>query len=97
MVRVALFVYPVGAMFPQDALDQHAQVRSQFSHSVHPMVTLLRMVLTSFRAMVRSVSSPNTCTALSLVPSEAFFNRFLNSYSSPFQSRNRSRFPILGI
>ncbi len=40
-----------------------------FSRRVQSMVTLLRTVATSSRAMVRSVSSPSILTALSFVSS----------------------------
>ena len=56
-------------MLPQDPPDEAAEIRADVSRIVQSMVTLLRTVSTSSRAMSRRVSSPSTRTALSLTPS----------------------------
>ena len=53
----------------QDPLHVHRICARTFSRTVQSIVTLLRTVSTSSRAMVRSVSSPSTATALSLASS----------------------------
>ena len=52
----------------QDGRTRRRRLARTFSRNVQSMVTLLRTVSTSWRAISRSVSSPSTCTALSLVP-----------------------------
>ena len=51
----------------EDATDEAAEVGSDVFAGVQSVVTLLRTVSTSSRAMSRRVSSPRICTALSLV------------------------------